>query len=126
MIKNLDVQGPVIYIAVNSLYILMQNEIGIMAAATIIKPDVLEKKFNSMLEEAVDDYKAFLSAAYEDDIFKISTLINFKELFDVCLDIKKKEKVEVESGLAGFEQPNATAAVTSEMVEKPSKQQRRK
>lgn len=57
----------------------------------------LESVFNEMVDDAVHDYKTFWANIFYDneDLFKISTLTNFKELFDICIDIKKREAVEV-------------------------------
>lgn len=102
----------------------MQNESGIMAAASMTDPKKMEEKFDHMLDEATSDYKGFIHMAFEDDIFKISALTNFKDLFDVCLDIKKKEKVEA---AAVEESSNAAVIVAAaEGGEKPAKIQRRK
>lgn len=95
-IANLDNEINPIFLASNSLYVLMQSEEGIMAAAMHMNAEALESAFNEMVDDAVRDYKSFRDTAYHynDDLFKITTLTNFKDLFDVCIDIKKKEACE--------------------------------
>lgn len=133
-----------IYLALNSLYTLMQSETGVMAAASLINPEAMEGKFNAMIEDALIDYKSFIQKAYDDDMFKITTMINFKELFEFCFDIRKKEKIEAETTAAATGEQNSEDIVVAvdgvrgeqsngdvvvlplEKGEKPPKQSRKK
>lgn len=105
----------------------MQSETKILAAASLTSAEKMENTFDSMLNDATENYKTFLESGFEDDIFKISVLINFKELFEVCLDIKKKEMTAAPA--VDGEQSNASIGSVPpvpEMGEKPAKVQRRK
>lgn len=95
-ITNIDCDVNPIYFAANSLLILMQCEMGVMKAASTINPDKMEKKFETMIENATDNYRWFSTSAYDDDdddLFKTITLTNFRELFELCIDIRKREKI---------------------------------
>lgn len=95
-ISNVDVKDSAIYMVEHTLYNLLQNEDGIMAAATSMKADECERKFMEIVNEATEDYGSFLNQVFDDvDMLKIELMTNFKEFFEICLNIKK---TELESG----------------------------
>ena len=63
-----------------------------MAAGKMMNAEKMERDFEKMIDEAVDDLKSFLNEAACENMFRINITTNFKELFEICLDIKKKER----------------------------------
>lgn len=128
-IENLDSDVKPIFFAANTLLELMQLEAAVMCAASMIKPAEIEAKFNSMVDSAVADYKTFLQKAFDggdSDLFKVTTMSNFKSLFDICIDIRKKEQTEEQTLIAADEQSQNLAITGEPSGEKSAKIQRRR
>ena len=71
-------------------------EAAIIATAEQIKPHEAENQFNSIVDAAVNDYKATMDGIIDNGKwFEIELMTNFNEFFNACIDIKKKEAVEL-------------------------------
>lgn len=128
-IENTTHDGK-IFIAENGLYLLLKNEGILMSIAKAYNPEACEAKLNSMLDAAIADYPIFLanigrtSSSIESDV-----IVNFDELFNVLLDIKKKiaaqeaaakEAAAKEAATAQADQTVQPAAVTAPPVIPPT------
>lgn len=75
-----------------SLYVLLQNEEAIMSTALQMNPLEIEEKFNILVNDAVRDYKSSMEGIPRSgDFFQTEVWINFYDLFNLCVDIKKGE-----------------------------------
>lgn len=97
-IENTAIDVKPLYIAENSLYLLIKNESALLDLAKSFEPLEYEKKFDKMLEAAIEDYPIFL--ATKKSTFEAEVMINFEELFDILIDIKKKMAQEVAAAQA--------------------------
>lgn len=96
-ISNLNLENKCIFLAGGSLYVLLQMEAAIISAAREVKAYEAEKKFNDIVNAAVDDYKATMDGIIEKgNWFDIDLLSNFNEFLNVCIDIRKKAVLEFE------------------------------
>lgn len=68
---------------------------AIMRTAECLNPKMAEEKFNNLVNEGVRDYKALLDfTPKEGAIFDNAILSKFSDLFNLCIDIKKKKAIE--------------------------------
>lgn len=71
----------------------MKIEAVLVGAARGYNADMFEQKFNSMVDVAVDDYPIFLvNIGKKPTAFESDVIINFSDLFDYVIDIKKRER----------------------------------
>lgn len=95
-IQNTEITGKSIFIAGNGLFELVKNERAIMAAATAYKPNEVEASFNQIVASAVENYSVFMAELWVDPKpLEIEILVNFNQFFELVIDIKKTEAVEL-------------------------------
>lgn len=100
-IENTTQDGKPIYIAENSLYLLIKNEAVLFGLAKAYIPAEYEKKFDKMLDAALADYPIFLATIGKSTSnFEADVMINFEDLFETLIDIKKKMAQEVATAQA--------------------------
>ena len=126
-IANLKVENKSIYIAGSSLYELIKNETEICLAAQEIKTVEIETQFNAMAELASKDYDLFKFNLHKNSTqFQREVMVNFSELFELVIDIKKRAQSDDEITPAeGIAEPdvishNVTDEGEGEMSHEPT------
>lgn len=62
-----------------------------MGIAKSYTPDTTEMKFNQLIDEAIEDYHMFIANANKNPTtFTAEVFVNFTDLFDVVIDMKKR------------------------------------
>lgn len=84
-----------------------------MGIAKSYSSDSTESKFNLLIDEGITDYHMFIANTNKNpSTFAAEVMVNFTDLFDVVIDMKKRaEQVSSDAAAAGtapVEQPPTT------------------
>lgn len=106
----------------SGLFMLLESEASLMRTVACLQPKKVESEFNALVNAAVRDYKATMAyIPKEGTIFDNEVWLNFNELFNLCVDIKKKEAVESAAEAAAAAAAIAAApASVSAVAEAPA------
>lgn len=95
-IQNSDEEDvkKAIFLKADGIYEIIKNERLILAAAKSFNVTDIETSFNQIVSNAVSDYNSFCAEIHiNPSELEIELLTNFVHFFEVCIDIKKKEKL---------------------------------
>lgn len=121
-IENTGVDVKPIFIAENSLYFLIKNETVLLSLAKAFDPNAYEEKFNAMLGDAIEDYPIFLANIGKTATpFQADVMINFEDLFNILIDIKKKLTEEAAANAQEEAPPQQTDGRTPKSSSKKNK-----
>lgn len=90
-ICNLNVDDQAIYLKAPSLYEIVKHESEIIAAAKEYDPTAAEMQFNDMVEAVANDFNADSGMETGSTSVRRNIIINFADLFDLAVDIKKTQ-----------------------------------
>lgn len=97
-ITNLNLEGKkAVYLATCGLFELMKNEAVIISAAKEVDASGAEMEFNGMVQAALENYTVFkANLAVQSTPIQRGVIINFAELFDYVINIKKREEIRAQ------------------------------
>lgn len=118
--ENTKVKDKCIFVREDGIFELVQFEKILFAAAKTFDVGKTETAFNKMLDEAVADYETFNANVLKNPTkLKNDILSNFIDLFELIIDIKKKESIE--AAQAAEPSVSAVSVPENELASKRSK-----